>query len=146
MKAFVFINAILRPIQQGIQGGHALLEMATKYRDWKGNKAEADMFWDWAKAHKTVAFCSAGFHGGIQSWYKFVFNNHHGLPRGLFREDNDTLNGLMTAVAIVVPGHLYNVADLLRKKQYTFDSDGTGGWTEFEYELINRLAEARLAS
>lgn len=153
LKAYVFINAMLRPIQQGIQGGHALVEMAAKYHSFKGNPNEARVFWDWAERDKTVAFCSAGFHAGIQSWEKFIFNNHHGFPRCKFREDDETLAGLVTAVAIIVPGFIYETANLLRKGELQIVSDTfTTKWvppialTPFQYELVERIAGAKLAS
>lgn len=145
MRAYVFVNSILSPIQQGIQGAHALVNMAVKYHDFKGDKKIAEMFWTWAKDHRTTIFCSAGFNAGVKGWSDFIFHNHHLYPRSEFKEDGDTLGGLTTAVAIVLPERIYTTVELLRKKLYVFDISGTGEWSAFEYDLIKRLAETRLA-
>ena len=141
MRMYVFINAILRPIQQGIQGGHVMVEMATKYRKVKGKAATktAEMFWQWATEHKTVIFCSAGFNYGVENWRHFL-SMKHPYPCAAFQEDPETLGELYTAVGIVVPFKIYDMAEKMRKGERVDDY-----LTPFDHQLVAKIADAALA-
>lgn len=143
LRAYVFVHSALHGLQKGIQGGHALLDMAVRYRDWKGEKAIGEQFWAWMTDHKTVVFCDGGFTDGIRNWHDFIFHRHHQYPRSFFREDGATLGGLMTAVAIVLPDYIYEAASSLRKGEPDFSLTE---FNQYDQELIQRLVGVRLAS
>lgn len=144
-RCYVIVHSILSPIQKGIQGAHAMQELAVKYRDYKGDKNIERLYWEWAKNHKTVVFIEGGFSSGIDSWFSTIFHHPFKLPRASFKEDGETLKGLMTSIAIVVPDSLYETATLLREDSMLF-VNRPGDFSVGEQDLITKLSRARLAS
>jgi len=106
MRAYVLVHSALSGIQKGIQGGHALVEMGLK---------EHPLFKEWAKKHKTVIFLEGGFQTDLEEAI-LVLEEHSGglgewparFPWAAFREDEETLYGALTAVAVILPEKIYN--------------------------------------
>lgn len=119
LRAYVFVNTALSPIQKGIQAAHVMVEMALY--DGRGIVGSTnEMFWEWANYHKTLILCNGGFHADMRDWYDLVqnqtlFDEDYEFPYQFFSEDFDTLNNLLTAVAIILPDYIYDSAALFRK-------------------------------
>ena len=105
MRAYVLVHSALSGVQKGIQAAHCLVEM--------GRKNHA-VFEEWARKHKTLIVLEGGFHADLEEAV-LVMEEHLGglgerpalLPWAAFREDEETMNGMLTAVGVVVPERIY---------------------------------------
>lgn len=141
-RLYSFVNFYLSSIQQGIQTGHAAVDLVKKYElpsskehcDTCGNlwvehefgvpapfcppavkvshvtDAQVAMVHEWAINHKTFITLNGGNHAGIKQVLDAVSNTKY--PFVAFHEDEQSLGGLMTAVAVVLPDDIFN----MRKK------------------------------
>jgi len=92
MKLYVFVHSHLSTMQKGIQAAHAVAEILLK--DKKARK--------WAKEHKTLIIVEGGNTQRMDSLLSHLQGS--GISYAPFYEDNDTLDGLHTATAVLVDG------------------------------------------
>ena len=168
LRFYTFVNFYLSSIQQGVQSFHVLHEMMLKYPYDEdvasGELPEAKRFYDWAKNHKTVILLNGGAHDDIRD-IELFFKEHAGelsfpAPFAAFYEDDKSLNGMMTAVAIVLPKEIYDAVDYRKvnlpggpgeidKLRFFFvNEDGSFVIYEpetIEHELIKLLKSCSLA-
>lgn len=115
LRAYVFLNKALSPIQKGVQGAHALIDLVVS-----GNEIAKE----WATKHKTVIFLDGGFHGLLNENFDTLngFCSELELPCTKFVEDLETMNGMTTALAAVVPESVYGFDlegyDFIHEKHY----------------------------
>lgn len=158
MRFYSFTNYMLSSIQQGIQAGHAAVELFVKYNlceatvgdvQWKKH----DMLYEWAFNHKTFICLNGGDFKGVSDIAQFFEDAQNPYPFAAFYEDQDSLFGLITSVGIVIPEKLYALAEQERRDpgtiKFTKVLDQTVVWYEdiegssqktnishWEYELI----------
>jgi hypothetical protein len=113
LRLYAFVNFYLSSIQQGIQTGHAAVDIVRKY-EASDDVNNAAMVLDWADNFKTFITLNGGNHAGIKQ--ALVLAETSGFPFVAFHEDEDSLGGLMTAVAVVLPADIFN----LRRQRDTF--------------------------
>lgn len=97
----------LSPIQKGIQAGHAALEYAYKY----GNDEDYQSF---IKNDKTWIILDGGGSEQIKEAYQELDNL--GVKRVCFLEPD--LNQAMSAIAFLVPNHIYDLQILELEDEY----------------------------
>lgn len=124
MRIYTFTHFILSPIQQGIQASHAKDEMAAQFSN--GKDEASLMYQDWLKNHKTHIALNGGNTQTLSELYAFLLDEENPYPWTRFREDDETLGGLMTSVAIVLPEKIYEASAALRKKEIYYNSDFKG--------------------
>lgn len=146
----------LSPIQCGIQTAHAVSEMAVDQPE------HLKVIYDnWAKNDKTLIVCQAVNHQGVVDAYeKFsVFAKELNLPCTIFREDEQSMNGMATAVGIVVPVQYCDAKpvfndDHICRYEFAFTDPKTGVADghifkyfpgECEFQFIQLLKSFRLA-
>jgi len=171
LRMYSFTNFYMHTIQQGIQPGHAAVELFVKYSlhgkrttDIIG-ESQRDMLYDWAKNWKTFICLNGGDNSGVQEMFEFLSDPQNPYPWSPFHESEAALNGVMTTVAVVLPARIFDTASLLRRRElppgvhYTFDrlldehrfafDDDDGKrietFTPWEYELMVRLNQYGLA-
>jgi|GEM_PF-5530143 len=108
MRAYVLVNSALSGIQKGLQAGHALVEMAM---DARTKNARSAVFNEWAVSHKTMIVLEGGYHAGLEAAkaaLEAALGGKDELPWTAFYEDEETMNGMLTAVAVVVPERLWD--------------------------------------
>lgn len=114
MRLYSFVAGLyLSELQKGLQTGHTVSEFAAVYgRD----SAQMDQVYDWSKHHKTIIILNAHTHGGVLRAHSALQSHaaEIGLPIVVFREDEESMNCMATAAAVVVPRQYYEV-----KKSYT---------------------------
>lgn len=133
MRAYFFGNMYLSSIQQGIQALHATSEMFVKYHGRDGNANETLM--DWAANHKTVCLMNGGFNSAIRELVNFFDNEENPFPWAEFHEEEDSLDGALTCVGIVLPEKIYDTAKLIRLQPFEDileQIQKTGTYTVFE--------------
>jgi hypothetical protein len=162
MRFYSFTNWMLRPIQQGIQPGHAAVELFVKY---SGSQSEKDvMLWDWAVNHKTFICLNGGTYADLLDTKVFMENYNNPYPFAAFHEDEASLGSLVTSIGIVLPEKIYITAAAMRSSkdpQFLIelpdgkyaanyvDSEGavrSYHLTVWEVDLIGRLNSCGLAT
>jgi len=177
MRAYFFVNSALSGIQKGMQVAHCVAEMgrqseAAYFRD---SAREATGFTDWAENHKTIIVLEGGFHAALDGIRYFLEAGkwcdvteppppadhfHCPYPWASFTEDEETMNGMMTCVGIILPERIYEAARAVRSKEgeffpvpidqptkYAFCRNDfpTEDFTPWEVELIKLLNSCPLA-
>jgi hypothetical protein len=131
---------------------------------------KSETFWNWASDYKTVILLGGGNYCSMKELAQFFDSEDNPYPHGIFHEEKDAMDGLLTNVMIVLPPRIYDVASHVRRRNLMFNKDGTlslghadyidnsdvtecnimimsyGIYSEFEIELINRLNRYQLAS
>ena len=114
LRLYTFTNFMLNTISQGIQPGHVGIDLAVKYRNSNEytSRGEADLFWEWAKNHKTLISLNGGNHAGVLEKYellqKLSKETSFPMPFCAFYEDQETLGGLLTSVGVILGEEVYD--------------------------------------
>ena len=149
LRLYSFVNFYLSQIQQGIQTGHAAVQLIRTYTDKKQKHHELVM--DWADNHKTFIVLNGGHNAALEQTLEIV--QRSGYPYSAFFEDGPSLGGLMTTVAVVLPENVFNARrfDPTSQIETYYWADPDGGSSEFfypsslEHELIKLIRSSRLA-
>lgn len=108
LRCYAFVNFYLSSIQQGIQHGHAAVDLVRKYRadGQLFHTLQAEMVAEWADNHKTFITLNGGNFEGIV--HSLDVLDKVDFPYCTFHEDHASLCGLMTCVAVVLPEGIFN--------------------------------------
>jgi len=171
MKAYFFVNSALSGIQKGLQIAHCVAEMGNKVAKEDVSPedisavgfAQRSWYFNWARDHKTIIVLEGGFHADLMAIHN-LFTDAAEVPLipvwAAFSEDEETMNGMMTCVGIILPERIYEVAKWTREKTAILrkDSPEEEGWrlfgerssewnpyTNWEVELIKLINSCPLA-
>jgi len=164
LRCYTFTIFQLSPIQQGIQAGHAAIELCTKHNL---GTLPGEMVRDWARNHKTMVCLNGGQVADVLDLVQFLDSDENPYPWAPFVEDEDFLASITTSVAIVLPARIYEAAGVIRSSSSVRDSvvrhDPMMGvhrvqmtppgivppeietFSEWEFELIRRMNASALA-
>ncbi len=169
LRCYTFTHFMLSPIQQGIQSGHASVELFNKYDNFANGNPVTNALWDWAKNDKTMVCLNGGNSKALRDLYDFLdMGEANPFPYVNFYEDEESFENVMTSIAIVLPARIFETAELMRRRtlpdgvSYTHDrllnehrfsfetKDGIHEvrletYSEWEYELMVRLNSTGLA-
>lgn len=136
MRLYTFCNCYLSSIQQGIQTAHILGELhnmatancITVASDTKIGSVTQEVLYDkaalmikdWSEQHKTIIVCNGGNAAMIRELITFFDTPENPFPWATFNEDNDSLDGALTGVGIILPEEIYDA------KFSPAPSEGTG--------------------
>jgi hypothetical protein len=100
-------NHYLSSLQCGLQTAHVVSELSL----YKINTPQFEAYSRWAQFDKTIIICGAGNHAGVVECYDRLLTlaNRLDLPVALFREDEQSMNGMATVCGVVVPEKFWNV-------------------------------------
>lgn len=121
-RMYCVVNQYIAGIHAGIQSAHAMSEIFLDYSQ-RRNKA-GNLLWDWADRDKTVIVLNGGYQSSLQELCDKLKPLSGTYPWASFCEEQDALNGAMTAVAVVLPEYMYSpqyaeVVDLVKLSVYT---------------------------
>lgn len=157
LRCYTFTIFQLSTIQQGIQAGHAAVELTRRGHD---------LTMDWAENHKTFVWLNAGTYGDLLRLIQFLQSKENPYPWASFAESEEFLGGLTTSVAIVLPERIFKIGPQLNTGKLSISHDKIMGvhrvlrmtpqvgelsdvmfdeYTEWEWGLIERLAATSLA-
>lgn len=160
MRYYGLTNYYLSSIQQGIQNAHCVTDMAIQYGFGLTIRPQGPLFRDWAENHKTMVLLNGGNQESLQDFYSFLAGPSNPFPFGFFCEDEQSLNGAMTCVGIVLPERIYDSAALMRQRSTEIikinDEEPNRVWitdnnlkeyilSGWEFELCERLNQCGLA-
>lgn len=156
-RMYCVVNQYIAGIHAGIQSAHAMSEMFLDYSQ-RRNKA-GSLLWDWADRDKTVIVLNGGYQSSLQELCEKLKPLSGTYPWASFCEEQDALNGAMTAVAVVLPEYMYSpqyaeVVDLVKlpgynppqiANQYRDEMGNTvHSYTQPEKDLITMIKSFRL--
>ena len=149
MRAYFFANSWLSGIQKGLQSAHVVAEMASSLTAADIDLESSD-FLDWMRDHKTIVILDGGSHNDLRTLAAVFNDKDNPFVWDCFSEDEESLNGAMTCVGIILPERIYETAKILREgPPYDSDKFAGGFWTEdfteWEAELIKLLNSCPLA-
>lgn len=113
-RFYGFGNYYLSSLQQGLQSAHCIADMFVKYNK---KKAKKEIIYDWAENHKTMVLLNGGNSLVLEQTHQFLEELKGvgmNLPYQLFYEDEQSLNGALTYVGIVVSSEIYELAATFR--------------------------------
>ena len=168
MRLYTFGNYYMSSIQQGIQAGHCIAELFVKYQDTGINycddsynasiediehQEKHDELFDWAENHKTMICLNGGNLQGLKDIEILFQDEQNKFPWATFYEDEMSLGGILTNVAIVVPEYIYENAAKVRTCEYEIKDNQVldNSWnfvcslSDFEVKLIDLLNSCQLA-
>ena len=123
LRFYAWVPFQLSPIQQGIQVGHAAVDIVTKYLldvpDFK-NALDVALVREWAEKHKTFIILNGGPFGNLDEIRRLVMFS--GLPWVKFHEDELSLKGLMTCVGVIVPESVFNAKPIENGAPYVWSA------------------------
>ena len=111
-RLYSFVAGLyLNELQKGLQTAHVVGDMAAQVVSATPMAPEAiHAFRSWASTDKTIIILNALNHGGVVQLESVLSELAAGLglPCATFREDEVSMNGMATAIGIVVPEKYYN--------------------------------------
>jgi hypothetical protein len=166
LRCYTFTIFQLSPIQQGIQAGHAAVEMFPKYIGGPGVQVQ-QMLNDWARHNKTMVCLNGGQVSDLKEMVAFLDSEDNPYPWAPFVESEDFLAGITTSVAIILPRRFYEAARVVRsvipgRPHQAYNYDARMGihrvaveyepgfpkieeFSEWEFGLMERMNRAPLA-
>lgn len=145
-RCYTFTHFMLSSIQQGIQSGHAAMELVNKYYDpevvYEQDEYNFETVLNWIKDDKTIVCLNGGNTESLFELESFFNTYKNPFPWVSFREDESSMEGILTSIAIILPDRIYNT-DL--EELYSMASFVPGQFTEYEWELLNRVKSMSLA-
>ncbi|MEE8328226.1 MAG: hypothetical protein V3R32_05500 [Nitrosomonadaceae bacterium] len=121
----------LSSIQQGIQAGHVIARMATKYqRTGDGFTPQGHTFYNWAEHHETMILLSAGYGENLHELEAFFegtldvpgvtrlseeYDSYSPYPFAIFHESDEALDGAATSFGVILPPKIYEGCKAMRK-------------------------------
>lgn len=149
LRLYTFTLFQLSPIQQGIQAGHAAVEVGMWAHRRLVHYLQGDewaIYHRWATEWKTMVLLNGGDLFELDEFANFLAacDNPNKYPFASFRESEASLGGIMTSVAIILPSRIFATAECLRKNVF-MTKDYPDAFTDWELELIDRLSRTGLA-
>ena len=108
-RLYAFVaNHYLSPLQCGLQTAHVVSEMFHE-----SVPLQRDALEQWAGEDKTIIICGAGNHKGVVDCWSEIERINSALPTmlpgAIFREDEQSMNGMATACGVIVPKKYWDV-------------------------------------
>jgi hypothetical protein len=149
-RLYSFVNHLyMSPLQWGIQTAHCVSNLSVGY---KNGTPQSRAYHEWASNEPTIIVCQGGNVASLRMLSATLspLADEIKLPFTVFYEDEESLGGILTAVAVLVPETLYDVAMLPSGTiagVYFLHENGRMITYEDKapYELLTILKNARLA-
>lgn len=133
-RLYSFTNFYLSSLQKGLQTAHLVEELNLKYnltghiawRSLHGNvKLAYNVLHEWGKYHKTIIILNGGNSANLQLIYNKLaeLNNSLSLPFTKFNEDEQSLNGALTCVGLVVPMSIMSFVPTVTMNDYKYPEE-----------------------
>lgn len=149
LRCYTFTLYQLSSIQQGIQAGHAAVEMGVKayHRLTQDRRNDHfNVYHEWASLHKTMVLLNGGDHFELTGFLEFMGKPDNMLVWSPFYESYASLDGILTSIAVIVPERIFKKAEGVRKGTVFPLIDEAGDvFTNWEWDFTLRLAGAQLA-
>lgn len=103
-RLYSLTNMYLSSLQKGLQTAHLVSDLALAAQ----MDSEVDrVFNAWASEDRTIIILNGGNSASLERWEQFLREYCQRWPWAAFREDQQSLNGAITAVGVIVPESVY---------------------------------------
>lgn len=127
MRGYSLVHFALSPIQQGIQGGHGLIEIGSKYRFETAEAGSTVLYDTWAVYHKTMLILNGGNSNSLASIHALTqavaedktLEGNGQFSYAPFFEDQETLSGMLTCVSFIADQNMCDAIDFYRQYPQT---------------------------
>lgn len=103
-RLYCLTNMYLSSLQKGLQTAHVVSDLAVSAQmDSEVN----EVFTAWASNDRTIIILNGGNSASLERWEQFLRTFCSRWPWAAFREDEQSLNGAITAVGVIVPESVY---------------------------------------
>ena len=148
LRCYTFTLYQLSSIQQGIQAGHAAVELGMKahtrlIRNLNGDHWAA--YHEWATHHKTMVLLNGGDLNELCELRNFLGSENNKFPWAPFYESADSLGGLLTSIAVILPARIFELASNMRRAPEAYTGQLLATCSFWEVGMIERLNAAGLA-
>lgn len=112
MRFYGYVHFQLSSIQQGIQAKHALGEMVVEAAD---HPETSPAMMAWLRGHRTTILLNGGNSKGLhelKAAWASVQKLQPTLPYSLFHESEEAMEGILTAVGVVLDEDIYAQPDV----------------------------------
>lgn len=107
-RLYSVVNQYIAGIHAGIQTAHAIADMMYEYGVNHRPQSHAVQVCDqWARRDKTIIVLDGGYQSNVQRIFELMQKVPR-FPSAKFHEEEDALNGALTAACIVLPEYMYN--------------------------------------
>lgn len=143
-RLYTFVAGLyLSELQKGLQTAHVVSEMS----QYKQSSSQARDFNAWAREDKTIIICTAGNHKGVvDCWTELErINSALCLPAAIFREDEQSMNGMATACGVIVPKKYWDVKffEAAMSPAMSLGAQEQSAYWEHGYEKDGQLLQRR---
>lgn len=108
LRAYALVNQYIAGIHAGIQTAHALMELVNKYEGPIPQSSTAvKNLRQWRNSDKTLIVLDGGYQKNIYAEMEVWNRVSRIYPSASFCEEQDALNGALTAAVIIVPEYIY---------------------------------------
>lgn len=157
MRFYAMGNYYLSSIQQGIQAAHALGEMFNNHPavqpHFDNYECPGKVLRTWSRDHKTMVLLNGGNSADLRDlWTLLSDPRNTSLPVSKFYEDEASLDGALTCVAIILPECLYDAEKVYPDPEqsqsywwYAINEDQGHQIQGWEAELLTAIKRLPLA-
>jgi hypothetical protein len=144
LRCYTFTLYQLSSIQQGIQAGHAAVELMTKYPQ---NPAifSLNNVQEWAHYWKTMVLLNGGDLSELRELLLFFSMTSNPYMWAPFYESEESLDGIPTSIAIILPERIFKASEALRRNSTDFGTVFSGTFSGWESDLIIKISQTSLA-
>jgi hypothetical protein len=103
-RLYCLTNIYISSLQKGLQTAHVVSDLALAAR---GDSAADQVFSAWASQDRTIIILNGGNSLSLERWQQWLQQCGQRWPWAAFREDQQSLNGAITAVGMIVPESVY---------------------------------------
>lgn len=103
-RLYSLTNQYLSSLQKGLQTAHLVSDLAL---DAQMDSEVDRVFSAWASEDRTIIILNGGNSASLERWEQFLREYCQRWPWAVFREDQQSLNGAITAVGVIVPESVY---------------------------------------
>lgn len=145
-RLYSFVNNLyMSPLQWGIQTAHCVSTMSL----YKHNTPEYAVYHDWALNDPTIIVCQGGNVAALTQLYSqlALYAGEIKLPVVKFHEDEQSLGGVITAVAVILPETLFECFKSCDAEEFLHPTGTVYSMVDnpHEYALLSIVKSARLA-
>lgn len=103
-RLYSLTNMYLSSLQKGLQTAHLVADLSLdSHMDSQVNK----IFTEWAVRDRTIIILNGGNSLNLERWEQFLKDFNRRWPWVAFREDQQSLNGAITTVGLIIPDSVY---------------------------------------
>lgn len=104
---YFLVNQYMMGIQAGIQAGHAACRLLGEYWEEDPSNRKRKLIEKWLTEDETFIILDGGYQKRMYDFMGALLKTSDRFPYTAFHEEEESLNGALTAVAFILPDYIY---------------------------------------